>query len=261
MTCVHRIAAIQVNPTDDRGYNMRRCVHALVQAAQQGVRLAVLPELCMYRGNPAHYHSQAEEVGGPLTTCMAAIARDLDIAIVFGMIERECKGKRLYDTAVYIAADGTVKGTYRKQRLFSVTLGKKRIDESRFFSKGTGMQVWQYAGESVGCAICFDIRFPELFQRQQCSLWCIPSNFTAHTGKAHWHSLVRARAIETQSYVVAANCCGRDVYTGIESFGHSMIIDPWGTVCAEAQGKEAVITSDIDFAYVNHVRTILPLSR
>jgi deaminated glutathione amidase len=120
----------------------------------------------------------------------------------------------------------------------------------------------ELSGITVGASICFDIRFPHLFQalvQRGSELICIPSNFTYLTGKAHWETLVRARAIETQCFVIAANLCGNDRSIGVRSFGHSMIVDPWGCVMARAANEETLLTAVIDREEVRAVRQRIPL--
>ncbi|MBU1862418.1 MAG: carbon-nitrogen hydrolase family protein [Candidatus Omnitrophica bacterium] len=258
-----KVAAIQLNPNEDSAGNIEKAVASITNACEKGVELVILPELFIYRGDPKRYKEVAERINGPITSFFMSLAKQLRVNIVLGSIlERSSQMNRYYDTTVYISSRGEVCAHYRKINLFHIKFNKKIINEKKYFLEGRKIVSSCIAGHTIGFAICFDLRFPDLFhclRRRQTEILCIPSNFTHATGRAHWQVLLRNRAIETQSFIIAANCCGKDPYTHTRSFGHSMIVDPWGRVLAEMGEKEGLITAEIDFGYLKKIRKRLPI--
>ena len=257
------VAAIQLNPGSTVSENIRGAVDWIERAHSQGAGLIVLPELFIYRGTPRYYPYIAEPIGGPLTTFFSSLAKHLGVHLILGsIVEKSSHPHKWYDTTLCISSSGTIVAQYRKINLFEVHLRGKSIKESAYFLNGHTVRSYTCAGHTVGIAICFDVRFPNLFHTlasRKVELICIPSNFTNQTGRAHWHVLLRNRAIETQSFIIAANCCGIDRSTRVRSFGHSIIIDPWGTILAEAGDGETCIQSHLDFEYLHSIRKKLPL--
>ncbi len=258
------VAAVQLNPGKNISENIRKVAKGISNLSKQGAEIVVLPELFIYRGDPGYYKNIAENIGGPITTFFCNLAKNLHINIILGsIIEKSSRPRKYYDTAVCISSSGEIISSYRKINLFEVKLGRKIIREGDFFLPGKKISTFTVSGRSVGVAICFDLRFASLFQSlasEGVEIICVPSNFTYSTGRAHWHVLLRNRAVETQSYIIAANCCGTDTYSRIRSFGHSIIIDPWGNIIKEAAEREALISARLDFDFLRSVREKLPLT-
>lgn len=183
------------------------------------------------------------------------LAIDYSISILGGSASTQ-KGDRIYNRSYNFDQNGTDLGTYDKNNLFSCDLEKKTIDESDIFTPGTTPSIVQDQDLKIGLSICVDIRYPKMYLeyvKQGVNLLSIASAFTVPTGKAHWHVLVRARAIEGQCFVVAPAQWGKN-NSRIETFGHSLIIDPWGEVLADAKNGEKLITADIDLSKIEKTR-------
>ncbi len=258
-----KVAAIQLNPNEDVRNNLLKAVNAVVAAAEQGAELVVLPELFNYRGTTKRYRSLAQDSNGSIVRLFSALAKSLNLNIVLGSIIEKSVGGKKYDTSFFIDSTGCLSSSYRKINLFKVKLKDKQIDETLYFSKGVSVPTYDVGGWTAATLICFDIRYPELFSRVRgkgVNLFVIPSNFTNKTGKAHWESLLRARAIENQSYIIAANCCGNDPSTKVKSYGNSMIVDPWGEIVAFLGSEDGVAYADIDLEFVNEVRANMPMN-
>ena len=227
--------------------------------------LIVLPEVFALRGSHDDYRQAAELLGGPLTCWLADRARQLGSWLLGGsLIERGADG-RLYNTAVLVDRAGHVRATYRKIHLFEATLDDGRvIREAEIYAHGDEPVLVVIEGWRSGLSICYDLRFPELYRRYAADgaeLLLIPSNFTQNTGRAHWETLVRARAIENQCFVVAANQCGKNPATGVASYGHSLIVGPWGEILAEAGDEETVIVATLERPHLEQVRARVPVGR
>jgi len=231
-------------------------------AAIEGADLVVLPEVFAIRGGHEDYRRIAERVGGPLTEWLASRARALNAWVLGGsLIEKGDDGK-IYNTAVLLDRTGTVQATYRKIHLFEATLDDGRvIREREIYAAGSEPVLVEIEGWKCGLSICYDLRFPELYRwysARGADLLLIPANFTQNTGKAHWETLVRARAIENQCFVVAANQCGVNPVTGVASYGHSLIIGPWGETLAEGGEEECVVSAWLDRDLLQKVRNRVP---
>lgn len=257
------VAAIQLSPTENEKRNISKAYDALTHAAEKGVDIVALPELFHFRGSPRLYSRYAHTESSEIISLFRDCARKYKVDIVLGSIIEECsRTKKRYDTSLVINAKGMLVARYRKNNLFKVKLSQRIIDESRYFSRDNKSALVRMRTFQCGLAICFDIRFPMLFRSMRekgADLFFLPSNFTHKTGQAHWHALVRARAIETQSYIIAPNCCGRDPYTGIKSYGHSLIVDPWGEIIAAAGDKPTIVYAKISKKRINETRRIMPL--
>jgi nitrilase len=177
----------------------------------------------------------------------------------------ERAGEKVYNTSVLFDRSGAVAATYRKIHLFEARLEDgTRIREAEAYDPGREPVAADIEGWQAGLAICYDLRFPELFRTyaaQGAHLLFVPSNFTQRTGKDHWEVLVRARAIENQCFVVAPNQCGVNPATGVRSHGHSMIVGPWGEVLAAAADEESVILAKLDPADLAATRNRVPALR
>jgi len=270
MSKLVRAAAVQMTCGPDPAANLATASRLVEEAARRGAQLVVLPELFQSLGPPARMAELAEEIPGPTSRAMAQLAARLGLTLVAGSIaERDAQAAAatsaeaapVFNTSLLLGPDGREIARYRKQHRFDVDLpGRVSVLESAWCGAGTFDSVSATSVGRVGLAICYDLRFPELFRRladEQLEILALPAAFAAATGRDHWEILLRARAIENQAFIVAANQTGR-VTPQLETYGHSLIVDPWGTILAEAGAGEEVIVADLDFARLREIRSQLP---
>jgi len=254
-------AAVQVCSGSSKAENLDKVETLVATAATHGARLVVLPEVFLWRGPRPEERSAAEPIPGPTTARLGALARQLQIYLVGGSILEVSSGPRVYNTSVLFDPRGDLVASYRKLHLFDVDIaGHVSIRESDTRAPGDAVVTAVTSLGTLGMTVCYDLRFPELYRRLTfagAEIITIPSAFTFPTGAAHWELLVRARAVENQVYVIAADQIGRSP-TGMVDFGHSMIVDPWGTVIARAADRETLIMAEIDRDYQDRVRRELP---
>jgi predicted amidohydrolase len=261
-----RVAVIQLNSQDDVGHNLARMRHWIDRAAGAGAELIALPENFAFMGEEAAKRSLAERVGeetpGPIVGALGDAAVKHGVWVLGGgMPERSDDAARPYNTSVLVSPKGRVVAAYRKVHLFDVSLSDgSSYRESAATSAGSEPLTAEVLGVRVGLSVCYDVRFPELYRRlveQGARVVTVPSAFTLATGKDHWHVLLRARAIENQVYVLAPAQHGKHP-RGRQTFGKSLIVDPWGEIVAQCSEGEGMATADLDFAYQDSVRTSLP---
>ena len=220
-----------------------------------------LPEVFAVRGSDQDYRSNAQSVSGPLANFLVAIAHRHNAWVLAGSIIEESDG-RLFNTSILLNRRGDVVARYRKIHLFEAELESGQvIRESDTYEAGDEPVMTDLEGWRVGMAICYDLRFPELFRRysaQGAHLFFIPSNFTQRTGKDHWEILLRARAIENQCFVVAPNQCGPNPHTGVDSYGNSMIVGPWGDVIQRIEEGDHAVTVMLDSHDLTQTRQRIP---
>jgi predicted amidohydrolase len=265
-----RVGAVQMRSTDDLGKNLDICRQLTTEAAAQGAHLVVLPECFSFLGRSEGDKMrivEALEPGiGPVMTTLRDLATKHGIWIVGGGTPEVVPGdpKRAYNTAVVVDPRGELASHYRKIHLFDIDLPGTTLRESDSTVRGQDVSAVEIDGARVGLSICYDLRFPELYRRLVRDLGAqvllVPAAFTATTGAAHWHLLLRARAVEDQAWVVAAAQWGRHNEKR-ESYGHTMIVDPWGTVVAEQPQGDGVVVATIDGATVDKRRTQMPCLR
>jgi predicted amidohydrolase len=253
------VTLVQMSAGADERPNADRAAERIARAA--AADLIVLPEVFHVRGTRDDYHRAAEPIPGPLTARFSALAARRGAWLLLGsMIERD--GGRVFNTSVLLDRRGGIAARYRKIHLFSARLDAgQTVREEDTYSAGTEPVLTSLEGWRCGLAICYDLRFPELFRHYAAlgaDLLLVPSNFTQRTGKDHWEVLLRARAIENQCYVAAADQCGADPRTGVESHGHSMIVGPWGEVLAEAGTDEGLVSATLDPGRLAEVRSRIP---
>ncbi|MGO9263813.1 MAG: carbon-nitrogen hydrolase family protein [Candidatus Binataceae bacterium] len=258
----HLAAAIQMTTTSDKAANLEKAEGLIRLAAARGARLVALPEVFNWRGKRAEEAAAAETLDGPSLTLMGGLARELEINLLAGSITEHVPGQgRRYNTSVLFGPDGARLALYRKIHLFDVDLpGRVTIKESDAKIPGEEVVTASTKLGTVGLSICYDLRFPELYRRLAFAgarILMIPSAFTFPTGEAHWDTLIRARAIEDQCYVLAPAQFGPNVH-GFSDYGNSMIVDPWGRVLARASDQEGVVIAPLDMEYLERVRRELP---
>jgi deaminated glutathione amidase len=257
-----RAAAVQLNSNEDKARNLEIAERLIRRAAADGAELVVLPEKFSVLGSPEHLSEGAEPLDGPTLGWAGSLAGELGIWLVAGsIVERVETDDKLRNTSVLLDPDGVVRAVYRKIHMFDVEVGGITYRESDVEAPGEEIVVADAGPLKLGLAVCYDLRFPELFRVMAvdgAQAFTLPSAFTIPTGRAHWEVLIRARAIENQAFVVAAGQVGRHP-PDHESFGHSMIVDAWGTVRASAADEpERVVTADLDLEAQADVRAKLP---
>jgi deaminated glutathione amidase len=257
-----RAAAIQLTATPDKARNLETADRLVRRAAADGATLIVLPEKWSVLGHGADLRAGAEPLDGPAVSWARAAARELGVDLVAGSVAERVEGEdRLRNTSVHVGPDGEIKATYRKVHMFDVEVDGIVYRESEHEAPGDEPVVSATAdGVELGLTVCYDVRFPELYRIlavRGARVITIPAAFTVPTTRDHWEVLVRARAIEDQCFVVAANQVGEHV-EGLRSGGRSMIVDPWGLVLAQAADAETVITADLDLEGQSAIRRRLP---
>ncbi len=263
MTRVDRlpVALVQLDAGPDPMENVEAAAALADTAAAGGARLVALPEYLQFRGPDDGYRASARPIPGPWTEPFAAVARRRDAWILVGSLaETSDDPRRPFNTSVLIGPDGAIVAVYRKIHLFDVTVEDGPVDrESDRVTPGDRAVVAEVDGARIGLSICYDLRFPELYRALALAgaeVLAIPANFTERTGRDHWEVLIRARAIENGAYVIAPAQIGGP--PGQPAFGRSMIVDPWGTVVAQAPDRVGIISAELDLDRVRSVRRQIP---
>lgn len=257
-----RVAVCQVNSQADRDHNLKVARGLLERAAAAGAELAVLPEYVDYLG-PGDTAPKPEGTDGEFAQFFATAARELGIWVHAGSFhEAGPDPSHTYNTSLVFDPRGDLAARYRKIHLYDVEIaGRVSYQESRSVAPGDETVAADIAGVRTGLSICYDLRFPELYRRLAVDgaarVLVVPAAFMLHTGRDHWEVLLRARAIENQCYVIAAAQIG-DHNPGRTCFGRSMIVDPWGTVLAQAPDTVGIVTADLDLARLDQIRAELP---
>jgi predicted amidohydrolase len=260
---ITRVAAIQMVSTPSVEENIAAATRLIVEAAHQGAQLVLLPEYWAAMG--MHENDKlalAEQVGeGPIQEFMSKAARDYKVWLIGGTLPMAASADKVLNTMMVYNPAGERVTRYDKIHLFSFTKGEESYDEARTIMRGSEVATVEAPFGRVGLSVCYDLRFPELYRAMgDCTLIVVPAAFTYTTGKAHWEILLRARAIENQCYVLAAAQGGRHV-NGRTTWGHSMLIDPWGEIKALCEVGEGLAIGDIDPHHLSGIRDNLPALR
>ena len=268
-----RVSLIQVNCQENKAENLKTAYDLVERAvAEDRPDLVILPEMwtCLTEDNEAKracadtlpVTAHENESGGESYEMLRNLAASRSIYLHGGsLLERD--GEDYYNTSVIFDPQGREIGRYRKIHLFDVvTPDGKEYRESSFVRSGNEFSLFRVGERTFGCTICYDLRFPELYQelaRQGADVICVPAAFTMQTGKDHWETLLRARAIETETYILAPSQCGR--YDGGRRaiYGNSMIVSPWGRVIARAEDDVAIISGTLDFRQLTKMRQAIPV--
>ena len=254
-------AAIQMTASSSKEENLVKADTFVRLAAERGATLIVLPEVFSWRGPRAESAGQAESIPGPTSQRLQELARRYQIYLLAGSFLEKTNETRSHNTSLLFSPEGETLAQYRKIHLFDIDIpGQVRTKESDTMKPGQEVVTCATPLGIFGLSVCYDLRFPELYRRladKGAEVLFVPSAFTFPTGAAHWESLLRARAIENQAYVIAPNQIGKNVH-GFADYGNSMIIDPWGKVIARAPDKACFITAEIDHDYLEKVRRELP---
>jgi predicted amidohydrolase len=255
------VALVQLNATDDVATNLETAM-ALAEEAANGARLVALPEYLHYRGPDSGFRESARPIPGAHTDPFAEVARRRGVWILIGSTaETSADPLRPFNTSTLIAPDGTIAATYRKIHLFDVAVDRGPVDtESARVTAGDQVVTAPVDGAVLGLTICYDLRFPELYRSLTVAgaeILMVPANFTERTGRDHWEVLLRARAIENGAYVLAPAQVGGP--PGSPSYGRSMVVDPWGTVIAQAADTVGIVRAELDLDRVAAVRRQIPV--
>lgn len=265
-----RVGAVQMRSTADLQANLQKCRTLIDQAASSGAQFVALPECFSFLGRGEGDKlaiAESLDKGGPILGMLRDAATKHGIHVLGGGTPEAVTGdaKRTYNTAVLVGPSGDVVASYRKVHLFDVDIpGGATLRESDATAPGDSLVVADIGGAKVGLSICYDVRFPELYRSlvkdRGAEVLMVPAAFTAHTGAAHWHLLLRARAVEDQAWVVAPAQWGKHNEKR-ESFGHTLVVDPWGTIVAEQDAGDGVVMATLDSATLDKRRTQMPCLR
>ncbi len=265
------VAAVQMTSTENVDANLQRARELVRQAAGAGALLIGLPENFAYLGNDNDHRLALAETlpaggdpsaqPGPILGAMQELARGTGAWLLLGGFPERAAGRLIRNTAVLLDPTGAVAALYRKIHLFDVDVpGGRRFRESESIEPGHEVVVAETPWGGLGLSICYDLRFPELYRAltaRGARIIAVPSAFTLQTGKDHWHTLLRARAIENQVFVMAPAQFGAHG-PNRASYGHALIADPWGAVIAECGDHEGFALARLDFGYQDQVRAALP---
>ena len=265
-----KVAAIQLNSTADFGANLATADRLTRAAAADGAQLIVLPEKWTAMGSDVQLRAAAQPLDGQAVTWARETASELGVDLVAGsFLERIPGEEKLANTCVHVSASGGVRAVYRKLHMFDVQIDGRSYRESDIELPGeeivlsqtsAGVGAADAAGVELGLAVCYDLRFPEITRIlavRGARIIALPSAFTLPTTREHWEVLVRARAIENQAFMIAANQVGAHP-GGMRSGGRSMIVDPWGVVLAQAPDGEHQIVAELDLERQSEIRAQLP---
>ena len=260
------IAAIQINGSSDIERNLSTTEVLVRKAARAGAKFIATPEATTYLGPHDRKIKLAEPVDGPTHQRLANLAAECEVTLLVGSVAERCDDTKAYNTSLLFGPDGQRIASYRKMHLFDVDLSESGgvcFKESDTTGRGAELVVANTDVGKVGLSICFDLRFPEMYRAlcdQGAQILAVPSAFTLMTGKDHWHTLLRARAIENQAWVIAPGQWGPHDDQGLRmSYGHSLIVDPWGTVVAECGDGEGFCMAEVDLSRSDRIRSQIPM--
>jgi predicted amidohydrolase len=258
------IALLQFCASLDKAANLSKALTLSQKALKKGARFILLPEVFNFRGDSSNkelFGKAAEKIPGHSTDAFVPLAKKYGVSFLLGSILEKAPHSRVYNTSVFMGPRGEIIAKYRKIHLFDARIDDKTVVEADCFRAGTRPTTVKIGEFRMGLSICYDLRFPGLYQnyaRRGVEILTVPSCFTKKTGEAHWETLLRARAIENLSYVLAPNQVGIDA-RGMRAYGHSMIISPWGEVMAQGSAEaQEIIFGEINMEEVRKARQILP---
>ncbi len=263
MTTPFRAACLQLNSGSDLAINLTVVQDMVAEAARGGAHLVLTPEysLMMDGSGRVMREGALDADGGATLQALQDHARALKIWLLVGSLTLKTGEERIVNRSYLISADGKVVATYDKIHMFDVTLPDgKIIRESSSYRPGESAVVASTPWGSLGMTVCYDLRFPHLFRavaQQGAQFISVPSSFQRQTGKAHWHTLLKARAIENAAYILAPAMCGEHPGNR-QTYGHALIVDPWGDVLADGGEEPGIIYADIDPARVAKIRAMMP---
>ena len=263
MTSPFKVACVQNCATNDLAANLATVEQLVRDAHKKGAALVCMPEFfCnLEPADGSYYDNGFDADDHPALAAMRTVGRELGLWLLLGSMPVKAAGRKVYNRSIVLDPQGTVIASYDKIHLFDVAIKDgQSYKESNGVAAGNEAVIAALPWGGLGLTICYDVRFPYLYRQlaqHGASFLSIPAAFTAKTGAAHWHTLVRARAIETGCYVFAPGQCGTRPW-GRATYGHSLIVDPWGTVLADGGEEEGVIVAEVDPARVAEVRRMIP---
>lgn len=260
-----KVALIQMNPGSDKARNLDTAARLIERAAACQPRVICLPENFALMGPPDVLRAGAEDLEGPVVQMLRQTARRFSVFIIGGAFKRRVAGEPLLrNSCPVMNPDGEIIALYDKIHLFDAEVAGVEYRASQIEQAGSEPVSVEIEGVRFGLTICYDLRFPELFRclalEHGARVITVPSAFTLHTGKDHWEPLLRARAIENQVYILAPATFGRHP-PHYETFGRSLVVDPWGNILVQAPDRETVISCEIDFQWQDQIRRSLPSLR
>ena len=258
-----KISIIQMNSTDDKEENLKKAVSFISKCAKEDADLVCLPETFNWLGPEEEKPGQSEPIPGHTSELLLSLAHKYKTFILAGSIlESSANNKKCSNTSLLLGPENEIHGKYRKIHLFDAEVDATQYMESEYVIPGKKIVTASFGSITCGLSICYDLRFPELYRalsKKGAEIIFAPSAFTVLTGEAHWETLLRARAIENQVLMIAPAQVGTDK-AGKSYYGHSMIVDPWGTVLAEMDGRsEGITTLDVDIDKIEEVRNQMPV--
>jgi predicted amidohydrolase len=258
-----RVGLTQWRPTRDVAANLAVAIRLIGEAGPRA-DLVLLPENGLMLGSNTEMRAVALSLDSPEIDELRSAARSASTTVVLGGFKRRDDQGRIFNTALVIGPDGAIAGGYDKIHLFDARVGEQSFEASSVEQAGAKPMIVEIRGVRVGLTICYDVRFPELYRRLALAgaeVILVPAAFTQKTGAAHWEVLLRARAIESAAFVVAsATVRGDDGTDAFETFGHALVVDPWGEILADlGVGGPASQVLDLALSEVDRVRTALPV--
>lgn len=256
-----QLALCQMNVSMDKKQNLSNAETMVRRAAEKGAEVISLPEMfnCPYSNE--YFREYAEPENGETAQLLSAISKELKIILIGGSIPEICEDK-VYNTSYAFNKDGELIGKHRKIHLFDIDVtGGIRFMESETLTAGEDMSILDTEFGKIGVAICYDVRFPELFRKMTlagCKLILLPAAFNMTTGPAHWELTMRARALDNQIYFAAISPA-RNTKGPYQAYGNSCVVDPWGEICGKTGARESIVYAEIDYKYVDDIRSQLPL--
>ncbi len=257
-----RVALVQMNSQESKTHNLHRATELIQEAAATGAKFVALPEYVDYLGPKETIPEISEPIPGSLSRMYSALAREHGIYLHCGSFHEQSEIPGIvYNTSLLIDPTGQIISKYRKIHLFDIDItGNVTANESAGVRPGNEIVAGNIGNHRVGLSICYDLRFPELYRQlalDGAEILLVPAAFTMFTGKDHWITLLQARAIENQAFVLAPAQWGKHPPNS-DCYGHSVIIDPWGTILSQAPDGEGVIAADLRFTSLERIRRELP---
>ena len=263
MSSPFRAACLQLNSGNDLAANLATVKTMVAEAAKSGANLVLTPEYCLMMDGSGRVMRDGalDPDGGAVLHQLQDLARQHKVWLLIGSLTLKTGEERIVNRSYLIAADGTVGATYDKIHMFDVTLPDGRvIRESSSYRPGERAVVAATPWGKLGMTVCYDVRFPQLYRalaQQGAAFITVPSSFQRQTGKVHWHTLLKARAIENAAYILAPAMCGEHPGNR-QTYGHALIVDPWGEVLADGGEEPGIVYADIDPARVAKIRAMMP---
>ncbi len=261
-----RAACVQISAGSDWRKNLTSSICLAEKAVQKKARLIAFPENFLWRGSSRYLPVIADAIPRTAIPFFQLFAKRKKVFLLLGSLIFPSRIKSKFrNISILISDQGRILADYQKKHLFDVHLHGLNIRESDYFLAGKKHKFTNILGRPAGFSICYDLRFPELYRdlsRRGCHLFFAPANFTYKTGEAHWETLIRARAIENQAFVLAPAQWGKNPDTGVRSYGHTMIVDPWGrTLDSLGSQGQGIVISDLDFKDQEALRRQFPVLR